>query len=104
MLSSFATPWRNMSPAMREARRPAIMSGRFHHDGNPVMSWMAADVVAGSDAKDNIFLAKGCLTIKIDRIVALLMAVVARCSASRPSRDINPDYHRGPRWTRRIRC
>ena len=64
----------NMSPAMRELEA-AIMSGRFHHDGNPVMSWMAANVVAKSDAKDNIFPRKELPDNKIDGIVALLMAI-----------------------------
>lgn len=51
------------------------MAGRFHHDGNPVMDWMAANVVAKSDAKDNIFPRKELPDNKIDGIVALLMAM-----------------------------
>jgi phage terminase large subunit-like protein len=64
----------NMSPAMRELEA-AIMSGRFHHDDNPVLNWMAANVVAKSDAKDNIYPRKELPDNKIDGIVALLMAI-----------------------------
>lgn len=39
------------------------------------MSWMAANVVAKSDAKDNIFPRKELPDNKIDGIVALLMAI-----------------------------
>ena len=33
----------------------AIANGRFHHDGNPVLTWMASNVVAKEDKKSNIF-------------------------------------------------
>lgn len=64
----------NMSPAMRELEA-AIASGRFHHPDNPVLNWMAANVVAKSDAKDNIYPRKELPENKIDGIVALLMGV-----------------------------
>ena len=64
----------NMSPAMRELEG-AIASGRFHHPDNPVLNWMASNVVAKSDAKDNIFPRKELPENKIDGIVALLMAI-----------------------------
>lgn len=64
----------NMSPAMFELEA-AIESKRLHHDGNPVLSWMASNVVAKIDAKDNIFPRKERPDNKIDGMVALIMAI-----------------------------
>lgn len=64
----------NMSPAMYELEA-AITSGRFHYDGNPVMTWMASNVVAKIDAKDNIYPRKEKPENKIDGAVALIMAI-----------------------------
>ncbi len=64
----------NMSPAMREVEA-AIASGRFHHNDNPCMNWMASNVVAKADAKDNIYPRKELPENKIDGMIALLMAV-----------------------------
>ena len=44
----------NMSPAMREMEA-AITGGRFRHSKDPVFTWMASNVVAKADAKDNIY-------------------------------------------------
>lgn len=63
-----------MSPAMKELEA-AIESGRFHHDGNPVLTWMAGNVVAKLDAKDNIYPRKEFPQNKIDGIVATIMAI-----------------------------
>lgn len=64
----------NMSPAMFELEA-AITSGRFHHAGNPVMDWMAANVTAKVDAKGNIYPRKDSQDNKIDGMIALIMAV-----------------------------
>jgi phage terminase large subunit-like protein len=64
----------NMSPAMKELEG-AIQSGRFHFDGNPALTWMASNVVAKLDAKDNIYPVKEQPENKIDGIVALIMAI-----------------------------
>lgn len=63
-----------MSPPMKELAS-AIKSGRFHHDGNPVTAWMASNVVAKEDAKENIYPRKEKPELKIDGIVALIMGV-----------------------------
>ncbi len=62
-----------LSPAMRELEA-AIQSGRFHHDGNPVMTWMASNVVT-RELKGNLCPMKESNDRKIDGMVALLMAV-----------------------------
>jgi len=64
----------NMSPAMYELEA-AVESGRFHYDGNPVMTWMLSNVVAKIDAKDNVYPRKQKPENKIDGPVALIMAI-----------------------------
>jgi phage terminase large subunit-like protein len=66
----------NFSPAMKELEG-AVRSGRFHHDGDPVFTWMMANVVAREDAKENVFPRKAGerKENKIDGPVALLIAL-----------------------------
>jgi phage terminase large subunit-like protein len=64
----------NMSPAMYELEA-AITSGRFHYDGNPILTWNLSNVVAKIDAKDNIYPRKQRPENKIDGAVALIMAI-----------------------------
>ena len=64
----------NMSPAMYELEA-AVTSGRFHYDGNPVMTWMLSNLVAKIDAKDNVFPRKQKPENKIDGVVALIMGI-----------------------------
>ena len=64
----------NMSPAMYELEA-AVTAGRFHYDGNPLMTWMMSNVVAKIDAKDNIYPRKQKPENKIDGVVALIMAI-----------------------------
>lgn len=65
-----------MSDGMKELEA-AIASGRFHHDGNPVMTWCIGNVVgkylSGSD--DIVRPIKESLDSKIDGAVALIMAI-----------------------------
>lgn len=55
----------------------AIHSGRFAHDGNPVLAWAASNVVAHEDNKGNVFPKKERTENKIDAAVALIMARAA---------------------------
>ncbi|WP_096981352.1 terminase TerL endonuclease subunit [Escherichia coli] len=67
----------NMSDPMKELEA-AIESGRFHHDGNPIMTWCIGNVVGktipGND--DVVKPVKEQAENKIDGAVALIMAVV----------------------------
>ncbi len=65
---------KNLSLPMKEFES-AVKAGRVHHDGNPVLTWMASNVVAKLDAKDNIYPRKEKPEQKIDGIVAGLMGV-----------------------------
>ncbi|WP_334068747.1 terminase large subunit [Burkholderia cepacia] len=66
----------NMSDPMKELEA-AITSGRFHHDGNPIMTWCISNVVGknlpGND--DVVRPIKQGNDNKIDGAVALIMAV-----------------------------
>jgi phage terminase large subunit-like protein len=66
----------NLSDPMKELEA-AISAGRFHHDGNPIMSWCVSNVVgkhiAGND--DVVRPIKEGVDNKIDGAVALIMAI-----------------------------
>lgn len=64
----------NMSEPMKMLEA-LVLSGRLHHDGNPVMTWMMSNVVAHLDAKDNIYPRKEFAENKIDGPVALIMGL-----------------------------
>lgn len=65
-----------------------VVSGRFHHDNNPAMSWMIANVVAKYDNHDNLVLSKDKRENKIDGVDALLNALF-RALASAPQESAN---------------
>jgi phage terminase large subunit-like protein len=52
-----------------------VLQKKLIHDGDPVLGWMASNVVAHLDAKDNIYPRKERAENKIDGIVALIMAL-----------------------------
>jgi phage terminase large subunit-like protein len=66
----------NMSDPMKELEA-AIESGRFHHDGNPIMTWCIGNVIGkflpGND--DVVRAIKQGNDNKIDGAVALIMAI-----------------------------
>lgn len=74
------------SPAMKEVEA-AIKSGRFHHDGNPIMRWMMGNVVAKVDANENVFPRKEKAYKKIDGAVALFMGVNRAMMLTPPSSE-----------------
>ena len=64
----------NFSEAMKWVEA-FIAEGRFHFDGDPVLTWNMANVVVKVDYKDNIYPRKEREANKIDGAVALFMAV-----------------------------
>ncbi len=64
----------NFSEPMKELES-LVLSGRFHHDGCPILTWMVSNVVAHTDTKDNIYPRKERPENKIDGVVALIMAL-----------------------------
>lgn len=64
----------NMSAPMKEVEA-LVMSGTLSHGSCPVLTWMASNVVAKIDAKDNIYPNKERSENKIDGVVALIIAI-----------------------------
>lgn len=62
-----------------------IMSRRLVHDGDPVMTWMMSNVVARTDAKDNVYPAKERVENKIDGPIGAIMALGRALSAGEGS-------------------
>jgi phage terminase large subunit-like protein len=81
----------NMSEAMKNFEA-LVLSGRFHHNGDPVLTWMVSNVVAHRDAKDNIYPRKEREENKIDGAVATIMAISRACGAMDTSPVIGADY------------
>ncbi|WP_271103707.1 terminase large subunit [Pseudomonas tohonis] len=65
---------RNFSEPMKELEK-LVTQRLMAHGGCPVLSWMASNVVAQIDAKENIYPRKERPENKIDGIVALIMAL-----------------------------
>lgn len=65
---------RNFSEPMKELEKLVVLR-ILAHGGCPVLSWMASNVVAQIDAKENIYPRKERPENKIDGIVALIMAL-----------------------------
>lgn len=80
-LLSEGAPMYELSPTVLNFSEPMkqvqalVYSKRLHTDGNPVLEWMASNVVAHMDAKENIYPRKENNDNKIDGIVALIMAM-----------------------------
>ena len=66
--------FKDMSPGMKELYK-LLLEGKIIHGGNPVLRWMAGNVVAEIDAAENIKPSKKKSTEKIDGIVALIMGL-----------------------------
>jgi len=70
----FGQGYKDMSPPSKELYK-LLMEGRINHGGNPVLKWMAGNVVMHQDPAGNIKPDKDKSTEKIDGIVALIMAL-----------------------------
>jgi phage terminase large subunit-like protein len=80
-LSPFGQGFKDMAPAVDEFER-RLLSRELRHDGNPVLTWCAANAVTVTDPAGNRKVAKEKATGRVDLIVAALMAVGR--SLSRP--------------------
>jgi len=75
---------KHLSEPMKELEA-AVYDGRFHFDGDPVLTWAIANVVAHADKNDNLFPNKERPENKIDPATALftgLNRVMAQASNS----------------------
>ncbi len=82
----FGSTVKNFSQPMKEFEG-LVLSGRFHHNGDPVLTWMISNVLARIDKKDNIFPQKQREENKIDGAVAIIMAI-GRAMLSEDTRSI----------------
>ncbi len=82
----------NFSEPMKELEA-LVLSGQFHHDGDPVLTWMISNVVCHLDVKDNIYPRKERPENKIDGVVALIMAIGRWITTPAPEESI---YEHGP--------
>lgn len=73
-LVPFGQGFKDMSPPSKEFYR-LLMAGRIQHGGNPVLRWMAGNVVVRKDPAGNIKPDKEKSTEKIDGIVAAIMSL-----------------------------
>ena len=70
----FGQGFKDMSPPSKEMYK-LLLEGRMQHGGNPVLKWMAGNVVMEQDEAGNIKPNKKKSTEKIDGIVASIMAL-----------------------------
>lgn len=74
LLIPFGQGFASMSAPTKELER-LILDGRYVHGGNPVMRWMADNVVVRQDPAGNIKIDKARSTEKVDGMVAAVMAL-----------------------------
>ena len=70
----FGQGYKDMSPGSREFYEQ-LMKGNIAHGGNPVLRWMAGNVVVETDPAGNIKPTKAKSADKIDGVVAAIMAL-----------------------------
>ena len=70
----FSQGFKDMSPPSKELFK-LLMEGNINHGGNPVLKWMAGNVVMRQDSAGNIKPDKEKSVEKIDGIVATIMAL-----------------------------
>ncbi len=63
-----------LSEPMKELEA-AVYDGRFHFDGDPILTWAISNVVCHIDKNDNLFPNKETYEKKIDPVTALLTAM-----------------------------
>ncbi|QGO68339.1 Phage terminase-like protein, large subunit (plasmid) [Piscirickettsia salmonis] len=70
----FRQDFKSMTPALKELER-LVISTKLHHNNNPVLNWMASNLVVVEDDAGNMKPSKRKSTEKIDGMVAIAMAV-----------------------------
>ncbi len=73
-LIDFGQGYASMSAPTKELEK-LILSQKIAHGGNPVLSWMASNVVVSNDPAGNIKPDKGKSTERIDGVVAMIMGL-----------------------------
>lgn len=78
----------NISEPMKELEA-LVLQKKLAHGDCPVLTWMASNVLAKLDVKDNIYPNKERPESKIDGIVGLIMALSRAISGGEPEQDLS---------------
>jgi phage terminase large subunit-like protein len=76
-VQNMSEPMKNLDALMR--------AKKLRHDGNPITTWCLSNVVAHTDAKDNVYPRKEKDVLKIDGAVATIMALARAMTAPAPA-------------------
>lgn len=90
ILEDFGQGFKDMSPAVDELER-FLLSGELKHNGNPALTWCAANTVLVSDPADNRKPAKNKSTGRIDGIVASVMSIGCKMKENDGEKVIGAD-------------
>jgi len=73
-LGEFRQGFASMSAPTKQVEA-LVLGGKLAHGGNPVLRWMASNVMLKTDPAGNVKVDKSKSTEKVDGIIALVMAV-----------------------------
>ncbi|WP_417536112.1 terminase large subunit [Methylophaga sp.] len=73
-LEGYGQGYKDMGPAVSEFET-LLLNGQIKHNGNPVLTWCAANAVTESDPAENKKISKSKATGRVDGIVATLNAI-----------------------------
>ena len=73
-LKEYGQGYKDMAPAV-DAVETLLLERRLRHDGNPVLTWCAANAVAETDPAGNRKITKAKATGRVDGVVAMAMGV-----------------------------
>lgn len=73
-LDQYGQGYASMSAPTKELEK-LVVSGELRHDGNPVLRWMASNILIEQDPAANIKINKKKSREKVDGMVALVMAI-----------------------------
>lgn len=90
-LVAFGQGFKEMAPAVDEFER-LLLNQEIRHNGNPVMTWCAANAVLMTDPAGNRKLSKERATGRIDGMVAAVMAIGTSMGTEQQSHNIPDDY------------
>lgn len=85
-LLPFGQGFKDMAPAVDELER-LLVDRQVRHDGNPVLTWCAANAVVVKDAAGNRKVSKEKATGRVDGIVAAVMAAGGAIGEKKPVHD-----------------
>jgi len=92
-LIQFGQGYKSMSPPTKELLK-LVLEGKIRHGANPVLRWMADNLVVTEDPAQNVKPDKAKSTEKIDGMTALIMALDRAIRSPSPKRSVYEE--RGP--------